>query len=609
MPKSKDTPAKKTTAKKVVKKVTKKAIAAATKNVTTVKVPAKTAKSKPVDIATLAKEIDADALRNTLLNTLRQQLKQAGLFGMGRPPRVVVAYSGGNDSTALLHLVGQLRDADGVDVIAVYHHHNWRGTPAPELPRVHKNCQRFRVPLVFSPPHPDEEKNEHSARHYRYERLIAIAQQYKAEAILTAHHQDDQVETLMFRLFRGTGIDGLEGIQRHLVFNKPGSPLQSTLPVIRPLLDVSQQQLAIYNHHNELNAFEDPSNTNTKYARNAIRHDILPLIHERFPHYKKALLRLSHLAKGDLEILDNITPRQWNDLELKGAKPSVFQVDEKRSTTRFSQLNLPYQRRLIRHLLEQFNIESSLEDTERAIHFLDQKGVKVTRYAGKDAVKKMSLGDTMTGDKRFLLRSPEAFWIEIHPKRDDAYALAISKILEVPMGGGLISVPWDAGQSLRVEPSPKRAGMFDVRKLPDPKAKALLVNASSYEGKALVIRSRKIGDWLKPLGMKGKHMKLKDFFIARRVPVELRDEWPLIACEDEILWVPGIGVSESLRVTTKNPPSHTWMLGATEELEQLRTLRFLDEDEEMPPEDASDDEELIDIDASQMDIDIPDIDD
>jgi hypothetical protein len=103
---------------------------------------------------------------------------------------------------------------------------------------------------------------------------------------------------------------------------------------------------------------------------------------------------------------------------------------------------------------------------------------------------------------------------------------------------------------------------------------------------------------------------LKEYFIAQRVPVELRGEWPVIACEDEILWVPGIGVSESLRVTTKNPPSHTWMLGATEELAQLRTLRFLDE-EETSPEEASDDEELVDEETSDMDmhIDIPDTDD
>jgi hypothetical protein len=72
-------------------------------------------------------------------------------------------------------------------------------------------------------------------------------------------------------------------------------------------------------------------------------------------------------------------------------------------------------------------------------------------------------------------------------------------------------------------------------------------------------------------------MKLKAFFIAQRIPQELRAEWPVLACGSEVLWVPGIGVSDSLRVTMKVPPTHTWMLGDTEEVTQLRTLRFLED--------------------------------
>ncbi len=544
--------------------------------------PAKAVKSKTAKPKVI---LPAESVKVTVLKELKEQLSQAGLIGMGRPPRVVVAFSGGSDSTALLHALAQLRDTEGLEALAVYYHHNWRGTPVPELPRVHKNCQRLRIPLVFAPPHPDEEKSEVSARHFRYERLIDVATQFKAEAILTAHHQDDQIETILFRIFRGTGPDGLEGIQRALFFKKQGEDTPSHIPILRPFLGLSERVLSAYTESNELLFFKDPSNTNTRYARNAIRHKLLPVIKAQFPTYEKAVLKLSHLVEGDVSILDHITHTQWDALELKGASPSVFQFGAKRSTTLFCQLNVPYQRRLVRHLLQQFNIESDFEDTQRLIGFLTQdlhtlhlhKKDKQGVLKQPKASVKMSLGTTRDGDLRFLLRSNSAFWIEVHPLRDDAYRNLIAQTVSVPLSGGVVTLPWDAGQALRVEPFPKRAGMFDVRKLTSAKSKDILVNLSDYAGQSVVLRTRQAGDWLKPLGMKGKRMKLKAFFIAQRIPQELRAEWPVVACGDEVLWVPGIGVSEALRVTMKVPPTHTWMLGDTEEVTQLRTLRFLED--------------------------------
>jgi tRNA(Ile)-lysidine synthetase-like protein len=195
---------------------------------------------------------ETESVQSVVLNELKKQLSLAGLVGMGRSPRVILAISGGADSTALLHALSQLKSTKGLECLAVYYHHNWRGTPPPELARVHKNCQRLRIPLVFAPPHPDEEKSELSARQYRYERLLDIATQFRAEAILTAHHQDDQIETLLFRIFRGTGLDGLEGIQRCLFFRKQQDESPSHIPILRPFLDLSVSTLEAYNKVNDL---------------------------------------------------------------------------------------------------------------------------------------------------------------------------------------------------------------------------------------------------------------------------------------------------------------------------------------------------------------------
>lgn len=589
----------KTTTAKASKKTTatpkKEALASTPKQVlakekspkTTVKTTGKITPKIKKESATLSpnppkvEASETQSVQSLVLNELKRQLGLAGLVGMGRPPRVILAFSGGADSTALLHALSQLKSTEGLECLAVYYHHNWRGTPPPELARVHKNCQRLRIPLVFAPPHPDEEKSELSARQYRYERLLDVATQFRAEAILTAHHQDDQIETLLFRIFRGTGLDGLEGIQRCLFFRKQQEESPSHIPILRPFLDLSVSTLEAYNKVNELLYFEDPSNANTRYARNAIRHEIIPKIEAQFPTYAKSILRLAHLAEGDLSILDHITRNQWDALNLADHVPSVFQYGTKRSTTLFCQLAEAYQRRLVRHLLEELHIESHFEEVQRIIHFITQDvssplSKKIEHKTQKKQVK-MSLGTTPEGDLRFLLRSDKAFWIEVHPKRNQAYYELIAKQVAIPLNGGVVTLPWDAGQAFRVEPFPKRAGIFDMRKLTKAKSKDVLVNVSDYAGKTIVLRTRQAGDWISPLGMKGKHMKLKAFFIAQKIPQELRAEWPVIACGDEILWVPGIGMSESLKVGMRLAPTHTWMLGGTEEVTQLRTLRFLED--------------------------------
>jgi tRNA(Ile)-lysidine synthase len=554
----------------------------ATKTPAAKSAPKSTAKTIVAPITKPASEAAAvppksDQLKESLLHGLRHQLRQGGLLDTGRPSRIVLAFSGGGDSTALLHLMTHLRDAGEIRFVAAYYHHNWRGTPPPELQRVHKTCQRFRVPMIFLPPHSEEERNEHSARHYRYERLLQVARVYKADAVVTAHHEDDQIETLIFRLFRGTGLDGLEGIQKCLYYDNPATEKRSDIPVCRPLLGVSKEQLQRYLTDQSLAYFEDPSNQNTRHARNAIRHDLLPVVKQQFPQYRKALVKLSILSRGDLDILNTLTPTQWESLVLPKATPTVYQVGAKRSLSLFCQLNVPYQRRLVRHLLNGFHMEGSFETVERILQFLNQSGARTSTASNLSRTTKLSIGYSHQGDARFLLRSAQAFWVEFHPAHDASHHLKTAEVREAPLTGGMVTLPWDEGQALRIEPLPRRAGIFDPRKLPAARSKEILVNAQAFENMTLTLRSRRPGDLIQPMGMGGKHMKLKEFFISQHIPRELRDEWPVVAHENTVLWVPGVGLSEALRVTPKKSPTHTWMLGGTEDLAQMRTLKFLED--------------------------------
>jgi tRNA(Ile)-lysidine synthetase-like protein len=520
-----------------------------------------------------------DEASQQLLQQFIDGLKLGGVAHRGRSPRLVVAYSGGVDSTALLQLSALFRDAYGATLVAVYVDHGWRGKPAPELPRLQKNCMRLRVPLVIVPPNIAVKQSEEGARVHRYEKLLAVAQQFKADAVLTGHHQGDQIETLLFRLFRGTGIEGLSGIQSHIQF----ASYHSTIPVVRPLLTVQQPALAQFCTTYELQTFSDPTNANPQYARNAIRHQIVPVLESVMPQFRQALLRLSDVCTTDAEILTLVDEQQWQQLLLSSATKTYHQVGDTFNLSYFCQLSLAYQRRLMCKFLNAIQVEPSYRLVQQLIAFLTASPTK------KRPLQLLSLGvvasntDKLVGldtiARQFLVRSATAFWIEVlQPTQEQSPKL--QEVVVAPVTGGLVTLPWDEAKGVRMMPWPKRAGLYDVRQLASPKSLEVSVNIQAYQGQALVVRTRRTGDWIAPLGMGGKRMKLKDYFIQQGIAQPLRSTWTLVVVEatNEVLWVPEVGLSHALQVAPKKPPTHSWMIGAMSELEQLKTLKFLFED-------------------------------
>ena len=524
-----------------------------------------------------------DALSQKLLAQFTEGLKLGGLQYRGRNLRLAVAYSGGVDSTALLQLACLFRDVYGATLVAVYYDHGWRGSPPPELPRLQKNCLRLRVPLVVVPPCAGLKQSEESARIHRYDKLLAVAQQFKADALLTGHHEGDQIETLLFRLFRGTGLEGLGGIQTRMHFETQHETAASKVqvPVVRPLLNTLKTELDVFCTTHELQTFTDPTNSSPKFARNAIRKDLVPLLETLMPQFRQALLRLSDLSRGDAEILKLVDEQQWQKLILPTATKTHYQQGESLNLSYFCQLNTAYQRRLLYKFLSLWHIEASYQLVQQLLEFLTALPSK------KRPLQRWSLGvlheknatEPIAISRRFLVRSATAFWVEVLP----AEQTENPKLLEsssAPTMGGLISLPWDEQKGVRIMPWPKRAGLFDIRQLPDPKAKEVYVNIQAYEGQTLVVRTRRAGDWITPLGMAGKRMKLKDYFIQQSIAQPLRKTWVLIAVEatGEVLWVPEVGVSQALQVSPKRPPSHSWMIGDMTDLEQLKTFKFLFEE-------------------------------
>ena len=207
---------------------------------------------------------------------------------------IIVAFSGGYDSMCLLDVLNKL----GEKVIAVHLNHNWRGE---ESLKEAENCENFaksRGIQYYSEILSDcIEKTETAAREARYDFFRRCAKKFNSKIVFTAHNFDDNSETVLYRIIRGTGTIGLQGIaeKRDIFF--------------RPLLKTTRVEIEKYCKDNNLNPNNDSSNSNTKYKRNFIRHKIIPLLKEINPNVTDALNSLSEIAYEENHLIDTYLPK------------------------------------------------------------------------------------------------------------------------------------------------------------------------------------------------------------------------------------------------------------------------------------------------------------
>ena len=224
-----------------------------------------------------------------------------------RGERVVCAVSGGADSMCLLHLVW----SQGYDVIAAHFEHGIRGEESQrDAHFVETWCRKHGIPFVLghgdAPGYAAENglSLEEAARELRYDFLYKTAEAYGTDRILTAHSLDDNAETLLFNLIRGSGTAGLCGIP------------QSRGKLLRPLLHVSRAEIEAYLRENEVPHVEDSSNESDDYTRNLIRHRVMPLLKEINPRFPEAAERTARLSERD-EAFFSALARAYLGRELK----------------------------------------------------------------------------------------------------------------------------------------------------------------------------------------------------------------------------------------------------------------------------------------------------
>lgn len=252
--------------------------------------------------------------------------------------RYLVAFSGGLDSTVLLFLLKQALATDSdAELHAIHIHHGLQTMADTWATHCRQICQQWHIPLSQVQVNAHAAAGESPEAKARSARYAAIDQLMTAHTVLvTGHHQDDQVETLLLQLLRGAGAKGLSAMPTWKALTQGWH--------YRPLLGHSRQQLEALAHRHQLTWVEDPSNDNRQFARNRLRHDILPRLAEHWPGYRKTLSRSAHLVANSEHLLQQYAQEQLAEL---GAREDCLPLN------RFSLLGLERQALLLRTWLAQ----------------------------------------------------------------------------------------------------------------------------------------------------------------------------------------------------------------------------------------------------------------
>lgn len=232
----------------------------------------------------------------------------------GTPPgsSIAIAYSGGLDSSVLLHLAHSCAQRHGVRLFAFHIHHGispnadaWLAHCSEQAGQLGVNFDSRKIVLN----NPDKSGVEEAARIGRYAALGELCREHRIGLLLTAHHQDDQAETVLLQLLRGSGVAGLSGME--VANTAPDLLGDEALMMGRPLLDVSRAELESYALERRIACIHDESNVDPRYARNALRHQVMPALSGNFAGYQHRLVRTAGHMQAAQRLLDVLAEQDW----------------------------------------------------------------------------------------------------------------------------------------------------------------------------------------------------------------------------------------------------------------------------------------------------------
>lgn len=429
------------------------------------------------------------------------------LAGLPKDTPILVAFSGGADSTVLLHLLVEEAKQTGAEIFAAHVNHGIRGE---EADRDEEFCRavakRLGVPIfVLHADVPSEAKKrgegiEETARKIRYEYFDRVMTEHEIPLLVTAHNANDNLETMLFHIVRGSGLSGLCGIPISRLSEAGGC-------IVRPMLGITRAQILAYCEEHALTFVTDSTNVDVDYTRNRIRAELLPVLTEIHPAAIENAARLAENLRADALCLDSMAAlfleemRRETSLECEKITGAPSAVVHRALMTLYRECSRG-------KVLEYTHLQSLRRLAER-----NKPHSSVTLPHGIEAVV-------------------EDGWLCFRKKQEAVrYEPYEIKLFE---GENKIS---QTNCKIVIEPSQTAKNIYK-------KSIQITIDSATIKG-TLSARNRREGD---NILLGGHHKSLKKLFSEKKIPPELRAKLPILCDEEGILAVPKIGVRDGSRI-------------------------------------------------------------
>jgi len=427
--------------------------------------------------------------------------------------RVVAALSGGPDSTALLVALVQIAKQLDFSIIVAHYNHGLRGTSSDEDEKYSQELA-IKLGLIFVSGKMDQKLRQKGKspedfyRQQRYQFLDKVAEDYNAQKIALGHNIQDQAETVLLNLLRGSGLGGLKGIL----------PMREG-KFIRPLIEVSRGEIIAFLSEAGISYCQDSSNESKIYLRNKIRFELIPYLKEKFnPRIEENLAQMAEILRQDDEYIRN---------SVQEALKSTYIQNQ---SNRIISLNIEYikglapaiRSRLFKKILESLNPEkngfsfSNIKALERLAQ-ITESGKRFSLPLGIEAKREYD---------NLILKRDKACLKQV----DYEYPVNIPGIIYVKETNRTISIEKTSRD--KMDRHSKNKVYLDLDKIQQP----------------VILRNRRDGDRFQPLGMKGRQ-KIKSLFINRKIPRHKRNEIMLLVDQNSVIWIENMHLSDRVKIS------------------------------------------------------------
>lgn len=429
--------------------------------------------------------------------------------------KIVLGLSGGPDSVCLLHILYRLKEKMNIEVYAAHLNHQIRGLEAQkDALYISQICEDLGitsfVKAINVPEYCKEQgvSLEEGARTLRYEMFEEIKQKTKSNKIAIGHNRNDQAETVLMRIMRGTGLQGLRGIE-YIRDNK----------IIRPILDIERSEIEAYCEKYELNPRIDKTNLESIYTRNKIRLELIPYMKDNFnPNVIESIVRMTNSLKSDSDYIDLEAEKSFK--EVSTLKEDSVEISLPKYSNLHNAIKVRVLRSAIKHIIgdtnfvDQKHIEDIIElECESKLNKMLNLPRGIFAYRRKNIII-LTTKEIVSEEIDFCYNIPSNGFIKI-------------KELNLVLETQKMSI--DRYKSIKLDKTSKG---FDFDKIKG----------------GIVVRSRKQGDKIK---LAGGSKKVKDLFIDLKIPREDRCKVPVITDDEGILCVGDYKTSENYKIDSE----------------------------------------------------------